>query len=115
MGHFELCTSVSLFSDTQLYKMLCPSVGRLVGWSVVIELKSGKTRISAPAHPSATDGRVSGLVSPLLECMLASVLPICLYACMPICLYAPPKLVARHIEKAIKIKVNFGWNLARMD
>ena len=37
-------------------------VGWLVGRSVVIELKSGKTRISAPAHPSATDGRVSGLV-----------------------------------------------------
>ena len=33
-----------------------------VGWSVVIELKSGETRISAPSHPSATDGRVSGLV-----------------------------------------------------
>ena len=29
---------------------------------MVIEVKSGKTRISAPAHPSATDGRVSGLV-----------------------------------------------------
>ena len=28
----------------------------------MIESKSGKTRISAPAHPSATDGRVSGLV-----------------------------------------------------
>ena len=29
---------------------------------VMIELESKKTRISAPAHPSATDGRVSGLV-----------------------------------------------------
>ena len=28
----------------------------------MIELESVKTRISAPAHPSATDGRVSGLV-----------------------------------------------------
>ena len=37
-------------------------VGWLVGWSVTLELKSGKTRISAPAHPSATGGRVSGLV-----------------------------------------------------
>ena len=27
------------------------------------ESKSGETRISAPAHPSATDGRVSGLVA----------------------------------------------------
>ena len=27
-----------------------------------IESKSGKTHISAPAHPSTTDGRVSGLV-----------------------------------------------------
>ena len=30
--------------------------------SVTIESKSGKTHISAPAHLSATDGRVSGLV-----------------------------------------------------
>ena len=59
-------SNMFLVADTQLYKRLCPSVGWLVGWlvgwSVVIELKSGKTRISAPAHPSATDGRVSGLV-----------------------------------------------------
>ena len=58
----------------QLHKRLCPSVHPSVGRSVrdhesksvrrsiMIELKSGKTRISAPAHPSATDGRVSGLV-----------------------------------------------------
>ena len=55
-----------------LYKRPCPSVrpsvGWLVGWSVgrsvTLESKSGKTRISAPAHPSATGiGRVSGLVS----------------------------------------------------
>ena len=44
-----------------------PSVGRSVGpsvrWSVgEHESKSVKTRISAPAHPSATGGRVSGLV-----------------------------------------------------
>merc|ERR1712074_472930 len=51
-----------LVADTQLYKRLCPSVGRLV----TLELKSGKTRISAPAHPSATDGRVSGLVLSLI-------------------------------------------------
>ena len=49
-------------AGTQFYKRLCPSIRWLVGWSVVIELKSGKPRISAPAHPSATDGRVSGLV-----------------------------------------------------
>ena len=30
--------------------------------AVMIESKSGKTRISAPAHLSATGGRVSGLV-----------------------------------------------------
>ena len=49
-----------LVADMQLYKRLCPSVGWSVGRSVeVIELK---TRISAPAHPSATGGRVSGLV-----------------------------------------------------
>ena len=39
------------------------SVGQLVGH---LELKSRKTRISAPAHPSATDGRVSGLVSSVI-------------------------------------------------
>ena len=60
-----------LVANKRLYKRLCPSVrpsvgwlvGRLVGRSVVIELESVKTRISAPAHPSATGiGRVSGLV-----------------------------------------------------
>ena len=46
-----------LVADTQLYKRLCPSVGRSV---MVIELESVKTR---PAHLSATGiGRVSGLV-----------------------------------------------------
>ena len=54
---------VFLVADTQLYKRLCPSVRRSVGPSVVIELENVKTRISAPAHPSATDiCRVSGLV-----------------------------------------------------
>ena len=48
-----------LVADTQLYKRLSPSVGPSVRQH---ESKSGKTRISAPAHPSATDGRVSGLV-----------------------------------------------------
>ena len=47
-----------LVAYTQFYKRLCPSVRP----SVMIGSKSGKTRISAPAHPSATDGRVSGLV-----------------------------------------------------
>ena len=56
-----------LVADTQLYKRLCPSVGWLVGRSVMLELKSRKTRISAPAHPSATDGRVSGLVREALS------------------------------------------------
>ena len=37
-----------------------PLVRRSVGQSVMIELESVKTRISAPAHPSATDGCVSG-------------------------------------------------------
>ena len=55
-----------LVADTQLYKRLCPSVGPSVGPSIgpsvmVIELKIGKTDIFAPAHPSATGGRVSGL------------------------------------------------------
>ena len=52
-----------LVADTQLYKRLCLSVCWLVGLSVTIESKSEKTRISAPAHPSATDGCVSGLVT----------------------------------------------------
>ena len=40
-----------------------PSVGPSVGPSVrQHESKSGKARISAPAHPSATGGHVSGLV-----------------------------------------------------
>ena len=61
-----------LVADTQLYKSLCPSVGPLVRWSVgpsvhpsvrEHESKSVKTRISAPAHPSATGMAVSGLVS----------------------------------------------------
>ena len=61
-----------LVADKRLYKRLCPSVGRsvgwLVGWSVTLESRSGKTRISAPAHPSATGiGRVSGLVSNFRE------------------------------------------------
>ena len=43
-------------------------VRRSVGPSVCKqESKSGKTRKSAPAHPSATDGRVSGLVYMLLQ------------------------------------------------
>ena len=60
-----------LVADTQLYKRLCPSVGRSVGWSVgwsvTLELKSGKTRISA------TGGRVSGLVSFLFHLLFFSV------------------------------------------
>ena len=56
-------TVAFLVADTQLYKRLCPSVRWSVGWSVVIELESVKTCISAPAHPFATGiGRVSGLV-----------------------------------------------------
>ena len=39
-----------------------PSVRPSVRRSVTLELKSGKTHISAPAHPSASGGRVSGLV-----------------------------------------------------
>ena len=61
---FSSFSSPFLVADTQLYKRLCPSVGRSVGRSVrEHESKSVKTRISAPAHPSATGmGRVSGLV-----------------------------------------------------
>ena len=55
-----------LVTDMKLFKKLCLSVGQLVRWSVMIELKSWKTRISAPAHPSATGGRVFGLVSDIM-------------------------------------------------
>ena len=52
-----------LVAVTQLYKRLCPSVRPSVRPSVMIELESVKTRISAPAHPSATGiDRVSDLV-----------------------------------------------------
>ena len=55
--------------DTTLHPALsiCRSVGQSVGWSVGRlvrghKSKSEETPISAPAHPSATGGRVSGLV-----------------------------------------------------
>ena len=60
--HFGHCEFEFLVADKRLYKRLCPSVRQSIGPSVVIELESVKTRISAPAHPSATGGRVSGLV-----------------------------------------------------
>jgi len=64
-----------LVVDTQLYKRLCPSIHLSVRWSVgpparVEKWENKRSRtflvanscISAPAHLSATDGRVSGLV-----------------------------------------------------
>ena len=64
--HHQCIINAFLVADTRLYTLLCRSVGRSVGPSVrpsvTIKSKSGKTRVSAPAHPSATDGRVSGLV-----------------------------------------------------
>ena len=54
--------SPSLLSFFIVADTLCPSIPWSVRWSVTLELKSRKTRISAPAHPSATGGRVSGLV-----------------------------------------------------
>ena len=56
----SLSVSRFLVANTQLYKRICPSIHPSVRKH---ESKSGKTHISAPAHPSATDGRVSGLVS----------------------------------------------------
>ena len=50
-----------LVADTQLYKSLCPSVRRSVRPSVGPWPRVEKC-ISAPAHPSATGSRVSGLV-----------------------------------------------------
>ena len=59
--YFHHCSF--LVADERLYKRLCPSVRPSVGEH---ESKSGKTSVSAPAHPSATGiGRVSGLVFPL--------------------------------------------------
>ena len=50
---FVVKSHLFLVADTQLYKRLCPSVGpsvrRSVRWSVMIESKSGKTRL--PARP----------------------------------------------------------------
>ena len=52
-----------LDASTHVYKRLCSSVHPLVRWSVgEHESKCVKTHISAPAHSSATGGRVSGLV-----------------------------------------------------
>ena len=69
LSHFQLRTrnSISGFVRPSVGRSVGRLVGWLVGWLVgcsveVIESKSGKTRISAPAHPSATGGRVSGLV-----------------------------------------------------
>ena len=76
LGCNSFPNSFFLVADTQLYKRLCPSVGPLVRPSVmVIELESVETRISAPAHPSATGiGRVSGLV------FLCQFVPFCTFA-----------------------------------
>ena len=54
-------------ADTQLYKRLCPSVDPSVRSSVRPSVHNDwvdkwEKRISAPAHLSATGGRVSGLV-----------------------------------------------------
>ena len=81
------CSSPPLFSRGLATLLEALSVHRLVGWSVgwsvVIELESVKTRISAPAHPSATGiGRVSGLVAllllpnrPRLDCRVSGLVP----------------------------------------
>ena len=76
------------------------SVGPLVRWSLGLsvhqyESKSGKTRISAPAYPSATGGRVSGLVS-LLSCsflrsfflFLLPTLPLTLHCSLPLAFHS---------------------------
>ena len=65
-----------LVADMQLYKSLCPSVRRSVGWSVgEHESKSVKTRISAPAHLSATGMAVYPALFSLF--FLFDFLPIC--------------------------------------
>ena len=62
----------------------------LVGRSVTLELKSGKTRISAPAHLSATGGRVSGLVL----CLFLQI------STMELRLSVPANLHTHHLNKA---------------
>ena len=59
--HFYICNLFSCGHATLERGFVRPSVRR----SVMIELESVKTRISAPAHPSATGGRLSGLVTVL--------------------------------------------------
>ena len=57
------CTHFQLRTRNSIRGFVGPSVGPSVGPFVVIELEIVKTRISAPAHPSATGiGRVSGLI-----------------------------------------------------
>ena len=50
------------FLVNPLFNSICPSVCPSFCRSITLELKSGKIRFSAPAHPSATGGLVSGLV-----------------------------------------------------
>ena len=60
--HLFSCGHATLKEALSVRPSVRPSVHPSVRWSVMIESKSVKTRISAPAHPSATGGRVSGLV-----------------------------------------------------
>ena len=75
LGRSSYAQKSFLVADTQLYKRLCPSVCPSVCWSIgpsaqieKWENKRSKTFlvanscISPPAHLSATDDRVSGLV-----------------------------------------------------
>ena len=61
LHHFQLRTLNSIRGIVRLSVLL--PVGPSIHWSVMIKSKSGKMRISAPAHLSATGGRVSGLVA----------------------------------------------------
>ena len=61
-GNFISFFSLQLRTRNAIKGFVHPSVGPSVHPSVIIKFESVKTCISAPAHPSATGGRVSGLV-----------------------------------------------------
>ena len=85
-----------LVADRQLYKRLCPFVRLLVCRSGRgHKSKSGKTRISAPAHLSTTFmGRVSGLV---FSCVLRD---------------STPRYVGRSVGRSVGWLV--GWSVGRL-
>ena len=92
-----------------------PSVRR----SVTLESKSGKTRISAPAHPSATGiGRVSGLVQYEFKNRLANFSKMNLLIHMK-CTNLIPKFqegtITQKAKKTFKVSKKRSQNFALLD